>query len=172
MAKSFQHEKPPARINLFLEVATGGAKKKMELPLRMLVMGDFLGRETGEDLADREIINMNKDNFEDVMKSSDLKLEYTVADKLKGGDNEMKVDLNFDSMKSFNPEEVARQIPQLDRLLATRNLLQDLRNRIISMGDFRKQLESVIKDDAMRAKLLGELDQFVTGGDEGGEEES
>ncbi|MFQ5571551.1 MAG: type VI secretion system contractile sheath small subunit [Rhodothermales bacterium] len=172
MAQSFQHEKPPARINLFLEVATGGAKKKMELPLRLLVMGDFLGRETGEDVADREIININKDNFEDVLSSSELSAEYTVADKLRGGDNELKVNLKLDSMKAFNPDQVARQIPELSRLLAARNLLQDLRNRIISMGDFRKQLEAVIKDDALREKLLSELDEVVTGSDENGAEEA
>lgn len=162
MAKSFQHEKPPARINLFLEVETGGAQKKLELPLRMLVMGDFLGRDVDEEVADREIVNINKDNFEDVMSSSELNLQYTVKDKLRGGDNEIKVDLDFDSMKSFNPEQVARQIPELDKLLAARNLLQDLRNRLISMGDFRRELEKVIKDDAMREKLLGELSQVVS----------
>ncbi|GAB4255138.1 MAG: type VI secretion system contractile sheath small subunit [Thermoleophilia bacterium] len=161
MAKSFQHEKPPARINLFLEVETGGAKKKMELPLRLLVMGDFLGREVDEDVADREIININKENFEDVMRSSDLNLEFTVADKLRGGDSEMKVHLRFDSMKSFSPEQVARQIPELDRLLAARNLLQDLRNRLISMGEFRRELEKVVKDEALREKLLRELGQFI-----------
>ena len=172
MSQSFQHEKPPARINLFLEVLTDGAKKKMELPLRMLVMGDFLGQETGEDVADREIINVNKDNFQDVLRSSELGAEYTVADKLRGGDNELKVNLKFDSMNAFNPDQVARQIPELSKLLAARNLLQDLRNRLISMGDFRRQLESVIKDKDQREKLLGELDQIVGGeaenpGDEG-----
>lgn len=168
--KSFQHEKPPARVNLFLEVETNGAMKKVELPLRMLVMGDFLGRKVDEDVADREIININKDNFEDVMRSSDLNIEYTVADKLRGGDNEMKVSLNFEDMKSFNPEQVARQIPELDKLLAARNLLQDLRNRLISVGQFRKQLEEVIKDEALRAKLLDELSKVVDSeGDEAGE---
>lgn len=170
MSKSFQHEKPPARVNLFLEVETNGALKKVELPMRLLVMGDFLGREVEEDVADREITNINKDNFEDVMRSSDLNLEYTVADKLRGGDNEMKVSLNFEDMKSFNPEQVARQIPELDKLLAARNLLQDLRNRLISVGQFRKQLESVIKDEAMREKLLGELSEVVSSDDDGEEE--
>ncbi len=171
MAQSFQHEKPPARINLFLEVLTDGAKKKMELPLRLLVMGDFLGRETGEDVADREITNINKDNFQDVLRSSELNAEYTVADKLRGGDNEMKVNLNFDSMKAFNPDQVARQIPELSKLLAARNLLQDLRNRLISMGDFRRQLETIVKDEALREKLLSELDQVVSSEEEGGGEE-
>lgn len=170
MAKSFQHEKPPARVNLFLEVETNGALKKVELPMRLLVMGDFLGREVEEDVADREITNINKDNFEDVMRSSDLNLEYTVADKLRGDDNEMKVSLNFEDMKSFNPEQIARQIPELDKLLAARNLLQDLRNRLISVGQFRKQLESVIKDEAMREKLLGELSEVVSSDEEGEEE--
>lgn len=171
MAKSFQHEKPPARVNLFLEVETGGALKKVELPLRMLVLGDFLGREVEEEVADREITNINKDNFEDVLKSSDLGLEYNVKDKLRGGDNEIKVNLKFDSMKSFRPEEVAKQIPELDKLLAARNLLQDLRNRLISVGQFRKELESVIKDEALREKLLSELGEVVTGGDEEAAEE-
>ncbi len=172
MGKSFQHEKPPARVNLFLEVETGGALKKVELPLRMLVLGDFLGREVDEEVADREITNINKDNFEDVLKSSDLGLSYNVKDKLRGGDNEVKVNLKFDSMKSFRPEEVAKQIPELDKLLAARNLLQDLRNRLISVGQFRKQLESVIKDEALREKLLSELGEVVTSSDaeEGGEE--
>lgn len=171
MAKSFQHEKPPARVNLFLEVETGGALKKVELPLRMLVLGDFLGREVDEEVADREITNINKDNFEDVLKSSDLGLDYNVKDKLRGGDSEIKVNLKFDSMKSFRPEEVAKQIPELDKLLAARNLLQDLRNRLISVGQFRKELESVIKDEALRQKLLSELGEVVTGGDEEAAEE-
>ncbi len=54
-------------------------------------------------------------------------------------------------MKSFNPEAVAKQVPELARLLATRNLLQDLRNRFISAADFRKQIESVV-NDAGRAR--------------------
>jgi len=169
MAKSFQHEKPPARVNLFLEVETGGAKKKLELPLRLLVMGDFLGREVDESVADREVVNINKDNFEDILSSSDLQLEYTVADKLRGGDNEMRVNLEFDSMDSFHPEQVARQIPELDKLLAARNLLQDLRNRLISVGDFRRELEQVVKDDAMREKLLGELNKVVAAEEEAAE---
>jgi len=90
-----------------------------------------------------------------------MELNYTVKDKLRGGDHDMRVNLDIDSMDSFSPEAVAQQIPELSRLLATRNLLQDLRNRLISMGDFRKQLESVIKDEALREKLLGELDAVV-----------
>ena len=164
MAQSFQHEKPPARVNLFLEVAKGNAKEKIELPMRLLVMGDFTGREDGTPLEEREVINVNTQNFEDVLRSQDLRTRLAVQNTLTG-EGETAVDLKFDSLKAFDPEQVARQVPELARLLAARNLLQDFRNRVISMGDFRRQLEAVIKDEAARERLLQELDRVVEGGD-------
>ncbi len=161
MSQSFQKEKPPARVNLFLEVQKGDAQQKMELPLRTLVLGDFEGKESGVPLEDREKVNINKDNFEAVMRSSDLGVDMTVPDKLRGGDEEMKVSLKIEGMQSFSPEEVAKQVPELQRLLATRNLLQDLRNRLVSVADFRKQLESIIKDPEALATLHEELNRVV-----------
>jgi type VI secretion system protein ImpB len=161
MAESFQKEKPPARINLFLEVLKGNAKKKVELPLRLMVLGDFTQTESGVPLAEREKININRDNFQQVMKSSNLGMDMTVPDRLKGGDAEMKVHLRFTDLNSFHPEEVAKQVPQLGRLMAMRTLLGDLRNRIISINDFRKELERIVKDPAARAQLSAELDRLV-----------
>ena len=173
MAKSFQHEKPPSRINLFLEVQKGDAKKKVEIPLRLLLTGDFTGKDSDVPVEDREVINLNKDNFEDVMRSQDLGLEYSVENRLTG-EGDMPVNLKFEKMSDFRPESVARQVPELSRLLATRNLLQDLRNRLISVRDFRQKLEEVISDPDARAELLAELDKVVPGvGDEtaeGGED--
>lgn len=160
MAQSFQHEKPPARVNLFLEVAKGDAKERVELPMRMLVMGDFTNREDGTPLEEREVINLNKSNFEDVLRSQDLRVKTVVQNTLTD-DDDLSVNLTFDSMRSFEPEAVARQVPEVARLLAARNLLQDLRNRLISAADFRKQIEAVIKDDAAREQLLAELDKVV-----------
>lgn len=162
MAQSFQREKPPARVNLFLEVSKGDAQQKIELPMRLMVMGDYTGRPDSTPLSEREIINLNKDNFESVMKSMDIRLDYTVEDTLRGGDEEMKVSLDIASMKSFEPEEVARQVPQLNRMLAMRNLLQDLRNRVVSTNEFRKQLEQIVTDEASLEQLAAELDRFVT----------
>ncbi len=161
MAESFQKEKPPARINLFLEVLKGDAKKKMELPLRLLALGDYSQSGSNVPLAEREKININKDNFQQVMKSMGLKLDLTVPDRLKGGEAESKVDLKFDDLKSFEPEEVAKQVPQLAKLLSTRTLLQDLRNRAISTNEFRKELERVVKDKSALAQLKGELEKIV-----------
>lgn len=166
MPRSFQHEKPPSRVNLFLEVATGDAEEKVELPLRMLVMSDLTGDEPETSVEDRELISINQNNFQDVMKSYDLGLEYTVDNKLTG-EGDIKVDLDFEDMDSFRPENVAQQVPELSRLLAARNLLQDLRNRMISMGEFRKQLEKVISDEEMRTELLDDLQHVMEENPEG-----
>lgn len=160
MAKSFQHEKPPARINLFLDVQKGDAKKKTELPMKLMVTGDFTGKESDVPIEDRDVINLNKDNFEKVMKSQNLGLEYAVDNKLTG-EGGLNVKLDIKSMKDFSPEEVAKNVPELSRMLAARNLLQDLRNRLISVRDFRKQLETIISDEAARTKLLSELEKVV-----------
>lgn len=161
MAESFQKEKPPARINLFLEVLKGDAKKKVELPLRLLALGDYSQSGSNTPLSEREKINLNKDNFQQVMKSMNLNLDLVVPDRLKGGDAETKVNIKVDNMASFEPEAVARQVPQLSKLLSTRSLLQDLRNRTISTNEFRKELERIVKDKSALAQLKGELDKIV-----------
>ena len=128
--------------------------------MRLMVTGDFTGKESDVPVEDREVINLNKDNFQKVMKSQELGLEYTVDNKMTG-EGEMSVELNIENMKDFSPEEIAKQVPGLSRLLAARNLLQDLRNRLISVRDFRQQLESVISDEAAREELLAELEKVV-----------
>jgi len=160
MSKSFQHQKPPSRVDLTLDVATGDASEEVELPLRLLVTSDLTGKKEDAPIDEREIVSITDSNFEEVMQSYDLGLEYTVPDKLTG-EGQLKVDLEFDTLDSFEPEAVAQQVPELSRLLAARNLLKDLRNRLISMGEFREKLEDIISDEETRQELLDELEQIV-----------
>lgn len=160
MAKSFQHQKPPSRIDLTLDVATGDAKEKVELPLRLLVMSDLTGEKEDTPLGEREVVSITDNNFDDVMESYDLNLECVVPDKLSG-EGDMEVELEFDDIDDFEPEQVAQQVPELSRLLAARNLLKDLRNRLISMREFRERLEEIISDEDSRQELLGELQNIV-----------
>lgn len=160
MAESFQHQKPPSRIDLTLDVATGDAQEKVELPLRLLVMSDLTGEKEDTPLSEREVVSVTDNNFDDVMESYDLDLECAVPDKLTG-EGDMKVELEFDDLDDFEPEQVAQQVPELSRLLAARNLLKDLRNRLISMREFREQLEEIITDEESRQELLGELKNVV-----------
>lgn len=160
MSKSFQHQKPPSRVDLTLDVATGDADEGVELPLRLLVMSDLTGKKEGTPVDEREIVNVTSSNFEEVMASYELGLEYAVPDKLTG-EGQLSVCLDFEELDSFEPEAVAQQVPELSRLLAARNLLKDLRNRLISMGEFRAELEKIIADEDSKEELLGELKNIV-----------
>lgn len=160
MAGSFQNEIPAARINLKLDVGKGDAKKKTELPLKMLVLGDFSMKNKDERVAEREKISINKNNFEQVMESLDLNLKYNVDNKLTG-DGEMGVDLNFKNMDSFKPENVAKNVPELSRLLAARNLLKDLKSNLLDNRDFRRRLEEILKDPDASKNLQEELLKIV-----------
>jgi len=160
MAGSFQNEIPAARINLKLDVGKGDAKKKTELPLKMLVVGDFSMKNRGDRVADREKISINKNNFSQVMESLDLNLKYNVDNKLTG-DGELGVDLNIKNMDSFKPENVAKNIPELSRLLAARNLLKDLKSNLLDNRDFRRRLEEILKDPEKVKNLQEELLKIV-----------
>jgi type VI secretion system protein ImpB len=160
MAGSFQNEIPPARINLKLDVGKGGAKKKIELPLKMLVVGDFSFKEKGDRISDREKISINKNNFTQVMESMDLKLKYNVENKLTGA-GDLQVDMNVKNMDSFKPENVAKNVPALSKMLAARNLLKDLKSNLLDNREFRKRLETIIKDPAAVKSLQEELKKVV-----------
>lgn len=164
MSKSFQHQKPPSRVDLTLDVATGDADEEVELPLRLLVMSDLTGKNEDTPLDEREIVNVTASNFEEVMGSYELGLQYTVDDRLTG-EGQLSVDLEFEDLDSFEPEFVAQQVPELSRLLAARNLLKDLRNRLISMGEFREELEKIIADEDSKEELLEELKNIVPEGE-------
>ena len=162
MAGSFQNEIPPARINLKLDVGKGDAKKKVELPLKMMVMGDFSMKPKDERVVDRQKIDINKNNFEQVMEGMDLSLKYVADDKLSGKEgNGIPVNLQIKNMKSFNPENVAKNIPSISRLLAARNLVKDLKSNLLDNREFRKRLEIILKDGQASQALLDQLKKIV-----------
>ncbi|VEB98123.1 Uncharacterized protein conserved in bacteria [Cedecea lapagei] len=157
MADSFQSEVPKARINLKLDLHTGGASKKTELPLKLLVTGDFSnGKETAS-LSDRNKVNISKNNFNSVLSEYSPNVNLTVENTLAADGSEENISLTFQDMNDFTPEQVARQIPQLKAMLAMRNLLRDLKANLLDNQTFRKELEKVLLDPALSAELRREL---------------
>lgn len=161
MGDSFQQEIPKARINLKLDLHTGGAQKKTELPLKLLVAGDFSnGRETAA-VSERNRININKNNFNSVLADYSPAVNLTVENTLAGDGSEENVRLTFRDMNDFTPEQVARQIPQLKAMLAMRNLLRDLKANLLDNQAFRKELEKILLDPALSQELRTELTALV-----------
>jgi len=160
MANSYQNEIPPARINIQLSVDTGGAQKKMELPLKLLVLGDFKMDGDESRIIEREKININKDNFDGVMQSLNVELKSSVENRLKKDDSELPIELKFNSIKSFEPMEIVKQVPDLNRLMAVRNLIKDLGSNLLDNREFRKKMETILKDRNSTQLVLEELAQI------------
>lgn len=147
---------PKERVNIVYKPATDGAEE-VELPLKILAIGDYTGKKDDRPLEERKPINIDKDNFSEVMEKHQLGVDMTVPDKLTGGEGELAVSLQFKNLKDFTPEGVAEQVPELKKLLELRNALTALKGPLGNRPAFKKQMQKLLDDDASRAKLLSEL---------------
>lgn len=159
---------PKERVNIRYKPATGDAKEDVELPLKMVFLGDYTMKEDDTPVEDRELIDVNKDNFNDVMKGHDLSLDINVENKLAEEDDagEMSLSLKFDSLNDFTPESIVRQTPELNKLLELREALVALKGPLGNMPAFRKAIQGVLGDDEAREKLLSEIVAASEGKDE------
>src|SRR5262245_20410972 len=149
---------PMERINILSKAHRDGVQEEIELPLKLMVMGDFNFREDSTPLEERKAVQLDKDNFNDVMAQQKINSAFNVSNKLSGQEgDEMPVNLNIGSMKDFTPAEVAKQVPELKKLLELREALVGLKSPLGNSVAFRKKLEELLKDPAQREKLMKEL---------------
>ncbi len=149
---------PRERINIVYKPATGGAQEEIELPFKQLVMADFTLRQDDRPVEDRAPINVDKDNFNEVMRKQNLSLNFTVPNRLSGQEgDEMPVNLRIETLKDFGPESVAAQVPELKKLTELRDALTALKGPMGNVPGFRKKLQELLQDDAARERLMKEL---------------
>lgn len=160
MSDTFQKEIPRARINIALDLDTSGATQKSELPLKMLVVGDYSNGQNEQELSERKRIDVNKNNISQVLKDISPKANFQVKNKIKG-DGDIDVNLVFDSFSSFEPEAVASQVPELNKMMSMRNLLRDLKSNILDNSTLRKELERVLQNKPELDDLKAKLDEVA-----------
>ena len=149
---------PKERVNIVYRPATGDASEEVELPLKVLVMGDFTMREDDTPLEDRAPVNIDKDNFNDILKGQDVKLNTVVDDTLSGEeDAKLTVDLDFKSMKDFEPDAIIDKVPELSKLVDLRDALKALKGPLGNVPDFRKKIQELVQDEGTKERLLKEL---------------
>jgi type VI secretion system protein ImpB len=153
------------RVHITYEVETEGAKVLRELPFVMGVLGDFSGKPTQplKPLKDRKFIQIDRDNFDEVMARMTPGLEFRVANTLAGDGSEMAVKLKFNSMEDLGPGAVVQQVEPLKKLKETRDKLRDLLTKVDRSDDLEGLLEQVLKNDANIKKLSSELGQGSSG---------
>ncbi|EEC7851797.1 type VI secretion system contractile sheath small subunit, partial [Escherichia coli] len=152
---------PKARVNLKLDLHTGGGQKKVELPLKLLVAGDFSNGQEERPLSERIKMDVNKNNFNAVLADISPSVRLNVENTLAGDGTEESISLTFRNMNDFTPEQVARQIPRLKAMLAMRSLLRDLKANLLDNATFRKELEKILRDPELSQALRDELSALV-----------
>jgi type VI secretion system protein ImpB len=149
---------PKERVNIVYRPATGDAKEEVELPLKVLVVGDFTLRDDETPVEERKSINVDKDNLDDVLKAQNVRLQTGVKNTLSDDpEAQLAVDLDFKSMKDFEPDAVIGKIPELKKLQELRDALKALKGPLGNVPDFRKRIQDLVQDEGARARLLKEL---------------
>ena len=149
---------PKERVNITYKPAIGDAKEEVELPLKLLMLGDYAMRPDPRPLEDRKPINIDKDNFSKVMAEQKLALNFKVPDKLSEKEGEeLNVNLRFRRLSDMEPEAIANQVPELKKLLDLRAALTALKGPLGNEKAFRNKIQQILADPAQRNKLIGEL---------------
>ncbi len=145
--ESLQHKiarvRPP-RVQITYDVEVGGAIQIKELPFVLGVIGDFVGKpeEPLPPLKNRKFVEINADNFNQVLAGMKPRLAFTVENKLQNDGSKIGVELRFSSIEDFEPDNVVQQVEPLRKLVEARRKLADLRSKM----DGNEKLESILED--------------------------
>ncbi|QCO67883.1 type VI secretion system contractile sheath small subunit [Luteimonas yindakuii] len=158
--KRLQKIRPP-RVQLTYDVEKGDAIEQKELPFVVGVLGDFSGNpeQPLPRLKDRKFVNVDLDNFDEVMEGVAPRATYRVQNRIGDQGGEFGVELNFKSIDDFRPESVVQQVEPLRRLLESRSKLADLRNKLAGNEKLEDILTDVLNNTEQLARLGAENPQ-------------
>lgn len=145
---------PKERINIVYKSVQDDVNVEKELPLKILVIGEFGDFQQNSCLQDRSVIKINKENFDGVISGMNVQLDLDIV-----VDNAVyKQVTTIERISDFSPDKLVRKLERVDKLLKMRNALLMLKGPIGNIPEFRKDLESVLQDPDQRKMLEHQLD--------------
>ena len=147
------------RVHITYDVETNGAIEEKEIPFVMGVMGDYSGdnTESKKALKDRKFVQIDRDNFNEIMSKVGPTLNLKAENTLEGDGSEIPLELKFNSMEDFEPHRVVEQVQALKKLMETRNKLRDLLTKADRSEELETLLEDVLSNTEALQSLSGEL---------------
>ena len=156
--ESLQHKldrvRPP-RVHITYDVEVGGAIELKELPFVVGVMGDFVGKpaEPLPAFKQRKFVEIDPDNFNQVLAGMKPRLAYNVDNKLQDDGSKLGIELKFSNIEDFEPDNVVQQVEPLRKLVEARQKLSDLRSKM----DGNEKLENLLNDVVANADKQKQL---------------
>ncbi|MHC0470296.1 type VI secretion system contractile sheath small subunit [Citrobacter sp. EBS8] len=153
MAESIQHKlnriRPP-RVQITYDVETGGAIEKKELPLVVGILADLSGHPASPPakLRERRFVEIDRDNFDDVLSSASPRLAIQVENRLANDGSKLNLELHFNEFDDFSPLNIINQVKPLQRLFLARQRLRDLLTKLDGNDDLDTLLQQVVNDNA------------------------
>lgn len=157
-----QDEVPKSRITLTYKTEVNGEPQPVNLPFRLMVLGDFSAGSSKDrqlDLEQRSLRNLDGRNTNSVMKDMGITIDMVVPNRVSPSEESMRVKVNLENMNSFSPEEVAKQIPQIRSLLLLKKLLEEVESNIANKKEFANLLAQLFAS----GELLGKMKEKLKG---------
>jgi len=151
MAESIQHKldrvRPP-RVQITYDVESGGAIQKRELPLVVGILADLAGKpaESPEPLKNRGFVEIDRDNFNDVMQSITPRLAFQTENAIAKDGSKLNVELHFQHIDDFEPVNVIKQVSPLKKLFEARQRLTDLLTKLDGNDELDKLLQEIVQN--------------------------
>jgi type VI secretion system protein ImpB len=148
------------RVQITYDVELNGAMQVKELPFVVGVLGDFTGKpdKALPPLKDRKFVQIDRDNFDQVLEAMTPRAAFRVDDKLTGTEgNQINVELRFKSIDDFAPENVVQQVDPLRKLFDTREKLKNLLNRMDGNDKLEELLSQIVSNAETREQLSKSL---------------
>jgi type VI secretion system protein ImpB len=164
----------PPRVHITYDVEVGGAIELKELPFVVGVLGDFSGKpeEPLPRVKDRKFIEIDRDNFDQVLAGMKPRLAFNVDNKLTDDGSKMGVELRFNSIQDFEPDNVVQQVEPLRELVETRRRLSDLLSKMDGNDKLEALLDEIMKNTGAQQQLSTALGLEAPAAGDGAKEES
>ncbi|MFU1912994.1 type VI secretion system contractile sheath small subunit [Bordetella avium] len=148
------------RVQITYDVENGGSIEKKELPMVVGVMADLSGhpKEPLPKLKDRRFVEIDRDNFDEILDRIRPRLDLSVPDTAKG-EGSLRIELEFSKFSDFHPESLVQQVPRLQRLLQARHQLRDLLAKLDGNDELDSILDRVIRSTEELRALHDEAGQ-------------
>ncbi len=160
---SVQEEVPKSRITLTYKTEVDGEPAVVDLPLRLMVLGDFSNGSSKDrklELEERNLRSLDGSNIGEIMSDMGIGLDMVVPDKINPDEQDMRVQLKIDSLNSFSPEEVAKQVPQIRSLLLLKKLLEEIQSNVANKKEFANLLSKLFSSEVLLNQMKEKLQNF------------